>query len=134
MGRDDKFNDVSIPPGAEYRGDPHAALLIAAIRRPCFGSMESVSDYSGDHKNTRDVTQIPRKLLLSIPARRYLSQQKWFTNGRNALRAVPRGGNFLLWEGFGQPLVQTWAQFRNLQIRSSNGFIDVRPTPSAAFK
>lgn len=29
--------------------------------------MEYVYDYSGDHKNTRDVSQIPPKLLLSMP-------------------------------------------------------------------
>ena len=102
MEHDDKFNVVSIPPGTEYRGDPHAALLIAAFRRPCFGSTESVSDYSGDQKNTREVTQIPRKLLLSIPSRRHLSQENWFADGRNTLRAVPRVGNFLIREGFGQ--------------------------------
>jgi hypothetical protein len=87
---DDKFNNVSIPPGTEYLGDLHVALLITAVRRPCFSSKEPVSDYSGDHENTREVTGIPRKLLLSIPLRHYFSRENWFANGRNGLQAAIR--------------------------------------------
>ena len=103
VGHDDKFNDESIPTGTEYRGDPHAALLIAAVRRPCFGSKESASDYSGDHENTREVTQFPGKLLLSLPSGGHLSREKWSVDGRNTLLAAPSVGNFLNREGFGSP-------------------------------
>ena len=64
--------------------------------------MESASNYSGDHENTREVTQIPRKLLLSLSLRHHLPQENGLADGRNALQAPPRVGNFLLWEGFGQ--------------------------------
>lgn len=99
---DDIFNDVSIPPGTEYLRDLHAALLIHGSQTFLFESMESVHDYSGDHENTREVTQIPRKLLLSLSLRRHLSQENWFADGRNVLLAVPSVGNFLIREGFGQ--------------------------------
>ena len=126
MGRDDKFNDVSIPGGKEYRRVFPVALLITAIRRPCFGSRESAFDYSGDHENTREVTQIPGKLLLSLPSRCHFSRENWSADGRNAVPTAPSIGNFLIREGFGPPMFRTGLKLGVGRFGASDVVLDVR--------